>query len=153
VVGLKKEKLALKGVLSLPTAPLLQPAVTGARVTIEDGTGAPVATFDASPGAFDAASKTGWKKLAYTSRTGGLRALKLGQAKKKPATVKIALKAILPGVDPSTIVPPITARILLERVALPTSLCGQVRFAGPPGVNPVCELKRGALGCRARKRR
>jgi probable HAF family extracellular repeat protein/T5SS/PEP-CTERM-associated repeat protein len=153
VLGLKKEKLGLKGVLSLPAAPLLQPAVTGARVTIEDGTGTPVATFDAPPGAFDAATKTGWKKLAYTSRTGDLRALKLGQAKKKPATVKIDLKAVLPGVDPSTIVPPITARILLEGVTLPTSLCGQVHFAGPPGVNPVCAIKRGALDCRARKRR
>ncbi|MCC6766478.1 MAG: hypothetical protein IT293_17595 [Deltaproteobacteria bacterium] len=151
VLGLKKEKLVLKGALSLPGAPLLQPAVTGARVTVEDGTGAAVATFDAPPGAFDAATKTGWKKLAYTSRTGGLRGLKIGQAKKKPAAVKITLKAVLPGIDPSTIVPPVTARILLEGLKPTSSLCGQVRFAGPPGVNPVCALKRGALDCRVRK--
>ncbi|MCC6847111.1 MAG: hypothetical protein IT294_01320 [Deltaproteobacteria bacterium] len=151
VLGLKKGKLVLKGALSLPAAPLLQPAATGARVTIEDGTGAAVAVFDAPPGAFDAATKTGWKKLAYTSRTGELRGLKLGQAKKKPGTVKIDLKAVLPGVDPSAIVPPITARILLDGLTLPTSLCGHVRFAGPAGVNPLCALKRGALDCRVRK--
>ena len=153
VLSLKKEKLVLKGTLSLPGAPALQPPLTGARVTIQDGSGAPVATFDAPPGAFDAATKTGWKKLAYASRTGGLRALKLGQAKKKPATVKIDLKAVLPAIDPATIVSPVTARILLEGLTLPTSLCGQVRFAGPPGVNPVCDLERGALDCRVRKRR
>lgn len=67
--------------------------------------------------------------------------------------MKIDLKAVLPGVDPSTIALPITARILLDGLTLPTSLCGQVRFGGPPGVNPVCELKRGALDCRVRKRR
>ena len=44
-----------------------------------------------------------------------------------------------------------------EEVAMPMRLegscrCGEVRFAGPPGVNPVCELKRGALACRVRKR-
>ena len=138
--------------LSLPATALLQPAVTGARVTIEDGAGALVATFDAPPGAFDTATKTGWKKLAYSSRTNGLRALKLGQTAKKPATVKVDVKALLPGVDPAAIVSPITARLLLDAANLPTPFCGEVRFAGPPGVNPVCELKRGALACRVRKR-
>jgi hypothetical protein len=127
--------------------------VTGARVTLEDGTGATVATFDAPAGAVDPATKTGWKKLAYASRTGALRSLKLKQSAKKPATIKIDLKAVLPGVDPAALVRPLAARILLDPTAPPTTLCGDVRFAGPAGVNPLCELKRGALACKVRKRR
>jgi T5SS/PEP-CTERM-associated repeat protein len=153
VLSLKKEKLVLKGTLSIPGAPLLQPAVTGARVTIEDAAGAPVVTLDAPPGLFDATAKTGWKKLAYTSRAGALRALKLGQAKKKPGTIKLDLKAVLAGVDPTTLALPLTARVLLAPASIPTRLCGQAVFTGPAGVNPLCALKKGTLGCRAQKRR
>jgi hypothetical protein len=153
VLTLKKEKLGLKGTLSIPGAPLLQPAATGARVTLEDGTGAVVATLDAPPGAFDAATKTGWKKLAYTSRTGALRALKLGQAKKKLGTIKLDAKAVLAGVDPAALALPLTARITLAPASVPTPLCGQVAFTGPAGVHPLCAVEKGALGCKTRKRR
>lgn len=153
VLTLKKEKLVLKGTLSIPGAPLLQPAATGARVTLEDGAGAVVTTLDAPPGAFDVATKTGWKKLAYTSRTGALRAFRLGQAKKKPGTIKLDVKAVLAGIDPAAFALPLTARITLDPAGIPTMLCGQVAFTGPAGVNPVCTAQRGALGCRIRKRR
>lgn len=98
-------------------------------------------------------TKTGWKKLAYTSRAGALRTLKLGQAKKKPGTITLGVKALLAGVDPATLALPLTARITLDPASVPTTLCGQVAFTGPAGVNPVCAVERGALGCRIRKRR
>ena len=153
VLSFKKGKLALKGTLSIPGAPLLQPAVTGARVTIEDATGAAVATLDAPPGVFDATAKTGWKKLAYASRTGTLRALKVAQAKKKPGTIKVDVKAVLDAVDAAALALPLTARVVLAPGEVPTSLCGQVAFTGPAGVHPLCTLKKGALGCKAQKRR
>jgi hypothetical protein len=36
--------------------------------------------------------------------------------------------------------------------AAATDVCGEVGFTGPPGIDPVCTLKRGALGCADRKR-
>ena len=45
-----------------------------------------------------------------------------------------------------------TATLLLDALH-PITICGDVRFAGLPTIDPVCTLKRGALTCADRKRR
>ncbi len=150
---LKKGILGFTGKLRFAAGVALNPLADGVRLLVTDATGQRVLDLTAPPGAFDKAGKQGWKKLGYASRTGAVTAVRLSQAKRTPEVVKFSVKGRLGGVDPATIARPIAAMLLLDASSAPTSACGEVRFTGPPAVNPLCTLARGALTCKPRKKR
>ena len=149
---LKKGKLSFSGSVSFAAAPVLDPLTTGVRLLVADAAQHTIVDLTAPPGAFDKSTKRGWKKLGFRSRTGPITAATLVQRKKTPARIAFALKADVSGLDATTIQQPVTATLLFDAAASPTTACGDARFTGPPGINPVCTLKRDALTCSDRKR-
>ncbi len=150
---LKKGKLNLEGTIRLVAAPTLAPLTTGVRLVLMDATGAPVLDLTAPAGAFDKATKQGWKKRGFKSHAGPVTAVKLAPAKRTPELVKFSMKGLLGALDPGTIAQPMALTLLLDAAATPTGTCGEVHFTGPPAINPLCTLKGRALACKSKKKR
>jgi hypothetical protein len=147
---IRKGTLVFSGGLSFGSGPVLHPEASGARLVVRDQSGKPVLDLVAPPGAFDPTTKRGWKKLAFANKAGPVTALRLTQSKRKPTTIGFTVKALAGTLDLATLGAP-SATLTLDATT-PTDVCGEVGFTGPPGIDPVCTLKHGALGCADRKR-
>lgn len=150
VLTLRGKRLARKATLPLPAGTPLDPVASGARLLLEDAAGRAVATLEAPPGAFARGTKSGWKQGRFVGR-GALKSLALGRAKGAPDVVTVAARAVVPRLDTRTLAQPLVARVLLRADGAAAGQCGEAQFAGPPGLNPSCTGKRGALSCRLQR--
>jgi hypothetical protein len=152
MLAIENGALAFKGKLIVPTASALSPSATGVRLFVTDGHGATVLDALAPAGAFDAATKSGWKALKFKSPSGAIAALALTQKKKTLAEVAFKMSARLAPPTAGALALPLTASLVLDSTS-PVSPCGDARFVGPVAVNPTCTLKKDALACRQQKKR
>jgi T5SS/PEP-CTERM-associated repeat protein len=154
VLTVKRGTLAFRGKLHRPGAPPLAPSATGVRLLLEDGAGAVLFDVTAPAGPFDKGAGRGWKKRKFKGARGDpLTGLTLAQAAKKPDAIAFRLTARSAGLVPAEITPPLRATLVLDAPIAETGLCGEMQFAGPPGVNPLCLTDaRGKTTCRAVKR-
>jgi T5SS/PEP-CTERM-associated repeat protein len=153
ILALKGGKLAVKGAVPLPDAPSLDPAATGVRLVVEDGAGRVVVDAAAPAGAFDRATKRGWKKLKYKGAKGDVvTSARLTQSPKKAPLIGFQVAAALAGVDPAALKQPLRATFVFDASAAEGTRCGEVRFTGPPGLSPLCKTRNGRVVCRSVKR-
>jgi T5SS/PEP-CTERM-associated repeat protein len=153
VLTVKKGTLAFKGKLRRPDAPPLVPSATGVRLLLEDGAGAVVLDAVAPAGPFDKATKRGWRKLRFKGAKGDpVTSLTLKQSARKLDAIAFKLAAPSAGLALAQLAPPLRATLVLDPPVAETGLCGEMRFAGPRGVNPLCLTDaRGKTTCRAVK--
>lgn len=138
------QKLNMKGemVIDHPFVPELDPVANGARIEIRDAAGTLVTDVQVPGGAFDTATKTGWKSNAkgtshtFKSRSGagGLITkvvLKWGN-KKEPGRIKFTVvgKNGTLAIDPAQL--PLSAQIRLDSALNNTGQCGQLDFDEAP---------------------
>jgi hypothetical protein len=139
------QTLALKGAMTVPAAPALDPVETGVRVLVD---GVVDATIPG--GAFDRATKTGWKAkkgaFKYQNGQGGIMGIVKVAVKvsaKTPGLVQFAVsgKHGTYSVDPAAL--PRQATFIVDAA---DGQCGDAGFAGPA---PVCEYDagKGKLRC------
>ena len=143
------DALSFRGAMTLPTTPVLDPVTTGARVIVE---GVLDATIPG--GAYDPATKTGWKigkhgSFTYKNGEGGILGivrLGLKGSSKVPGSIKFAVAAKKGSyaVDPAHL--PSEATLIVDASA---GQCGDARFPGPPPA-PVCvyKAKSGKVQCK-----
>ena len=152
ILALKGGKLAVKGAVSMPDAPALDPAATGLRLVVEDGAGRLVVDAAAPAGAFDRATKRGWKKLKYKGAKGDVvTSARLTQSPKKAPLIGFQVGAALAAVDPAALEQPLRATFVFD-ASTEGARCGEVRFTGPPGLSPLCKTRNGRVVCRSVKR-
>jgi hypothetical protein len=137
------DALVVKGEMTVPAAPALDPVATGARVVVEGVTGTLLdATLPA--GAFDPATGTGWKekkgKFKYKNPAGVLGIVKMTLGPTDGGAVKVVVvgKDASLGVAPADL--PLRARVEVDAGA---GQCGDIRFPGPAPA-PACVF--GATG-------
>ncbi len=136
------ETLAFEGEMTIPTSPAVDPVATGARVIVGE-----VVDLTIPGGAFDPATKTGWKaKQGSFKYHGGTLKVSLAASTKTPGLVKfmVAGKTGSYVVDPAHL--PRQATLILDAAA---GQCGDAGFAGPAPA-PVCvyKAKRGKVQCK-----
>src|SRR5882724_8484272 len=143
------DTLAFKGRMTVPVAPAIDPLTTGVRVLVD---GVLDATIPG--GAFDPATKTGWKvkkngAFAYHNGEGGILGIvkvALKPSSQTPGLVQFAVagKTGSYAVDPAHL--PRQATLILDAAA---GQCGDAGFAGPPPA-PVCvyKAKRAKVQCK-----
>ena len=136
------DTLAFKGEMTIPTSPAVDPVATGARVIVGE-----VVDLTIPGGAFDPATKTGWKaKQGSFKYHGGTLKVSLAASTKTPGLVKfmVAGKTGSYVVDPAHL--PRQATLILDAAA---GQCGEAGFAGPAPA-PVCvyKAKRGKVQCK-----
>ena len=134
------DTLAFKGRMTVPVAPAIDPVTTGVRVLVD---GVLDATIPG--GAFDPATRTGWKAKkngAFTYHNGqggilGIAKVALKPSSKTPGLVQFAVggKTGTHVVDPAHL--PRQATLILDAAA---GQCGDASFAGPPPA-PLCVYK------------
>jgi len=136
------DTLAFEGEMRIPTSPAVDPVATGARVIVGE-----VVDLTIPGGAFDPATKTGWKaKQGSFKYHGGTLKVSLAASTKTPGLVKfmVAGKTGSYVVDPAHL--PRQATLILDAAA---GQCGEAGFAGPAPA-PVCvyKAKRGKVQCK-----
>src|SRR3989441_3374439 len=143
------DTLAFKGRMTVPVAPAIDPVTTGVRVLVD---GVLDATIPG--GAFDPATRTGWKAKkngAFTYHNGeggilGIAKVALKPSSQTPGLVQFAVagKTGSYAVDPAHL--PRHATLILDAAA---GQCGDAGFAGPPPA-PVCvyNAKRVKVQCK-----
>jgi len=136
------DTLAFEGEMTIPTSPAVDPVATGARVIVGE-----VVDLTIPGGAFDPATKTGWKaKQGSFKYHGGTLKVSLAASTKTPGLVKfmVAGKTGSYVVDPAHL--PRQATLILDAAA---GQCGDAGFAGPAPA-PVCvyKAKRRKVQCR-----
>jgi hypothetical protein len=134
------DTLVVKGEMTVPAAPALDPVATGARVVVEGVAGTLLdATLPA--GVFDPATGTGWKKrkkgkFRYENPAGMLGIVKMTLG----PTGGGAVKVVVVGKDASLGVAradlPLRARVEVDAAA---GQCGELHFPGPAPA-PACVL-------------
>ena len=138
---------------------MLDPLARGARVVVEDGTGA--ALFDAAipPGAYSPVTRTGWlangASTAFTFRTtlavaGVIDKMKLSRTTARPDLVKVTMSGKRGGFATAAPVLPLTAIVVLDAPTAATGECGEVVFGPGPAPTPACSFNRSGstLGCK-----
>ncbi|MCI0344555.1 MAG: hypothetical protein L0221_03790, partial [Chloroflexi bacterium] len=121
------EGVAWSGMLAPLAGPLPDPVATGVRVRLADATGAALLDVTIAGGAFDKATKTGWKSKNDTTWTWqGLRAgvTKVKLVGKTPGTLKLTVTAKGASL-PSTPALPLRARLVVDGA---TGRCGKTAF-------------------------
>ena len=118
--------VVLKGTLA-PVAGAIDPVATGVRVTLEDATAAPLLEAVLPGGAFDRATKTGWKSTAtswtWLGALGGLAKVKL--IAKTPGSLKVVVVGKSASIGPTPALP-VRARLVLDGAS---GRCGETQFA------------------------
>jgi hypothetical protein len=141
------ETLKVKGIAIIPApiVPPLKPHENGVRFLLTNGSGGSLIDVTVPPGIKDA-SGTGWvaHPTAWTWRSPagleGVRIVKvkiLGSGPGQIAFKVVAKNASLPltGADL-----PLTATIVFDPPQAMTGRCGDLRFPGPAGTAPACEI-------------
>jgi hypothetical protein len=145
------DTLAIKGVMTVPASPAVDPVTTGMRILVRDGAGT-VLNATIPGGAFDALHQAGWKvtksgAFTYQSALGllGIRKVALKPSSKKPGQVRFAVAAkngSYPA-DPAQL--PLSAFVALASDA---GQCGLATFPGPaPEPHCAYDATRGKLKC------
>lgn len=153
------DSFSLSGALDFANAPLLDPLARGARVLVEDGTGATL--FDAAipAGAYNPLTRTGWlvngASTAFTFRTtqavaGVIDKLKLSRTSARPDLVKVTMSGKRGAFATTAPVLPLTAIVVLDAPTAATGECGEVTFGPGPAPTPACSFNRSGstLSCK-----
>jgi hypothetical protein len=90
----------MKGEMTIPTSPTLDPVANGATVIVDDSAGQVVVDVVVPGGAYDPLTRTGWKargttpSWTYKNRTGllGITSIRLKRTAAAPNLVKFAVK-------------------------------------------------------------
>jgi hypothetical protein len=120
------EGVVWKGTLA-PLAGDIDPVATGVRVTLEDAAAQPLLDAIISGGAFDRATKTGWKATAkswtWIGAVGGLAKVKL--IAKAPGALRVVVIGKAAALVPAPALP-LRARVVLDGAS---GRCGETQFA------------------------
>ena len=115
-----------KGTLA-PLAGAIDPVATGVRVTLDDAAALPLLDAVLPGGAFDRATKTGWKSTAtswtWLGALGGLSKVKL--IAKVPGALKVVVVGKAAAIGPTPALP-LRARVVLDGAS---GRCGETQFA------------------------
>ena len=145
------DTLAIKGEMTVPASPAVDPVTTGMRILVRDGSGT-VLNATIPGGAFDELHQAGWKvskrgAFTYQSALGllGIRSVTLKPSSRTPGLVTLAVagKAGSYVADPAHL--PLRAYVALASAA---GQCGLATFPGP-GPAPHCayDATRGKVKC------
>jgi len=146
----------LRGKLVLPAAAVLAPRVHGARIVVEDGSGAVLFDVPVPPGAFDSEQGVGWKSNASRTRhvfrsrapLGGLVSklrLVLGE---RPGVVNFVLRGREGDYARLPMTLPLKATVVVGGMAAPSlGRCGEVKFPRVPGGACVLDSEERKLTC------
>jgi hypothetical protein len=94
------EGLTLKGEMTIPTSPILDPVANGATVLVDDAAGRVIVDVVVPGGAYDPLTRTGWSmrgtipSWTYKNRNGllGITSVKLKRSAAAPNRVKFSVK-------------------------------------------------------------
>src|SRR3989442_704148 len=145
------DTLAIKGEMTVPASPAVDPVTTGMRILVRDGSGT-VLNATIPGGAFDELHQAGWKvskrgTFTYQSALGllGIRSVTVKPSSKTPGRVTFAVagKAGSYTADPAHL--PLRAFVVLASGA---GQCGLATFPGP-APEPQCayDATRGKVKC------
>ena len=145
------DTLAIKGQMTVPASPAVDPIASGLRILVRDGSGT-VLNATIPGGAFDALHQAGWKAgkhgaFTYQSAAGflGIRSVALKPSSRTPGLIAFAIagKAGSYAADPAHL--PIRVFVVLASAA---GQCGLATFPGPaPAPDCVYDATRGKVKC------
>ncbi|MGH3054188.1 MAG: hypothetical protein ACRDL7_04325, partial [Gaiellaceae bacterium] len=131
------DSLRFSGTLTLAAAPTLTPSLQGVRIVVADGSGTAFLDVTVPGGAYDAATKAGWKsnatatswKFSAPAVAGSVvNRVSLKIPTSTPTVVKFSLSGKAGNyAAPSTSIP-VTATLILDPSA---EQCGVAKFPGP----------------------
>jgi parallel beta-helix repeat protein len=142
--------------LSYPFDPPLDPVAIGIGLVVTDATGTRVVDLTVPPGAYDPATRRGWRTArggnAWTwldrsgTRFGGVTRVEVRhRARKQPGLVRVRLRAERGSwpIDPTEL--PLAVLLVLDPPTAETGQCGAASFAGPA---PRCTTDGRTIRCR-----
>jgi len=152
------DALALRGEVTLPHPfnPPLDPVANGVELIVADAIGARILDVVLPGGAYDRATKTGWKaagsgrKWTYVNRgatppSGITHVIIKDRSTRSPGLVQFAVKGSNGSYSVDEAGLPLTALIAVQPPAVESSQCAVASFAEPAA---ACTLRRGKAVCR-----
>jgi hypothetical protein len=147
------DKLKLKGRMTVPQTPAIDPVALGARILVQDAGGGAVFDVAVPAGAYDAGSGIGWKTLGsgwqYRHRT-GLQGLTKLTVKRASASGLLTVSAS--GKNGSFPVAagqlPVRFTIVVEGAIGENGQCGEATFTSPAAPRCVLSATGSTLKCR-----
>jgi hypothetical protein len=150
------DRVALNGAFDAPLTPI-DPVATGLRAVIRNGIGATVIDDTLPTGAYDGATRTGWRVRASASRTtwsfsrpadaGPVSRAVLQQRANAPG-LKIRVKGTKACFAAPVSSLPLSASVVLTPPQAVDGQCGEARFPGPPEAACVSQAGGARIVCR-----
>jgi hypothetical protein len=151
------DRLTLKGTVTLPLTPSLDPVSKGMSLLIADATGAVVVNRTLPPGLYDGVTRRGWRVsggglvFRYLDKANGgdVTRVDLKPRGPVPGSFSVAVSgsagrfAVAPGTEP------VRALLVLDPPSATTGQCAELAFPGPPPA-PACTFSAAGSTLRCR---
>jgi virginiamycin B lyase len=143
------DRLLIKGEAVVPSSPRLDPLSSGVRILLAGATGASLLDVTVPSGAYDAISKTGWKRNAAQSvwtykgpgtATAGIRKVRVKTDPQIQGGIKFRITGKSGSYPLTASDVPVAATLILDVASPTTEQCVEVRFPATPPTSPSCTL-------------
>jgi YVTN family beta-propeller protein len=122
------EGLKIKGTVTVPTSPTIDPATNGLRVLIDDAAGVSVLDVTIAGGAAWTSTAT---TTSYRSSAAGIQRIKIKSNVAVPGQLRISLRGRNLLLNTASVTLPLHATVVIDQPVAMTGQCGDAAFPGP----------------------